>query len=285
MGNVTINGSVVGGSGTSCGSVIAASSHQGVTFKMGNVTIGGSIIGGSGNDTGALWSAGNMGKVVVQRDVIGADGSPLNATYTGYIRADGNMTSVLVGGSVIAGTNGGQPGMLFGGFIHCASNMGNVTVNGGLIGNSTAKAFISSRANMGNVTIVGRVDHAQILGGYDFLANRSALLPVNNKVQINIIKVLGDWIASSVLVGVTAGLDQIPGTNDDAVTGGGAGQGKIVSITISGQVFGTGAGGDNFGFVSSSIGSFTAAGIKAALTGGKDSLTVAGTTDVVIKEL
>jgi hypothetical protein len=112
---------------------------------------------------------------------------------------------------------------------------------------------------IGRITIGGHAEFASILAGYDrFLAAK------NGNAQIGAVKVGGDWIASSLVAGVqdtgAAGFGV-----GDTIIGGGASIAKIASIVIGGQVVGTPGGGDHFGFVSHTIGSFKAAGFTAPL--------------------
>jgi hypothetical protein len=276
----TIVGSITGGAGDTSGILIVN--------KIGNVTVGGSVVGGPGSDSGAIWSQGDMGTVAISGNVVGGDSSSADAFYTGYVQADGKMGNVTIGGSVIAGTNNGS-GTLLSGSIRAGTTMGSVLIKGNLVGNATLDAIISARgvssANgsvaIAGVTVLGTVDHARIYTGYDV-----DQVPVYGGAGVGKIVVGQDWIASSVLAGVTVGGDGSAGTNDDEMIAGvGAGKSKIAGVVIGGKVFGTAGAGDNFGFVASSIGSFSAAGVGARLTAGKDTLTVGGTTDVVLREI
>lgn len=270
--SVTVTGSLTGGDGQGSGSFLPGS--------MGNVTIGGSVVGGNGLDSGAIFAEGNIGAISITGNLTGGNSTSSTATYTGYIESSGKITSVFIGGDVTAGmTTGG--GSLESGSIRAATTIGSVQINGSVIGNDTLDAFISAGTKISTILIGQSVSQAQILAGYT-----TALDPSTGAGQIGKLTVSGDWTASSVLAGTEVGPDNLPGTADDTtIPGKGAGKGSIGSITIAGQVAGTVASGDHFGFVSSKIGAFTANGVKAPLTKSKDDLLVPGTDDVSILEV
>ena len=151
-------------------------------------------------------------------------------------------------------------------------DIGSLTVKGSLIGSIGAGGTItdviiaahgqpsptaSTDLAIGKIAIGGRVEHAQILAGYNVVG----LTANNGNAQIGAVTVGGDWIASDLIAGVKdAGL---PGFGDagDVPSFGATGIARIASITISGLVEGTPAGGDQFGFESHTIGSFKAGGV------------------------
>jgi len=274
--SITVNGSLTGGDGAGSGSFLPGT--------MGNVTIAGSVIGGNGSDSAAIFSSGDLGKVVVGQDLIGGSSNATSPSFTGYIEASGKIAGVFIGGSVVAGSTTAG-GLLESGSIRAGITIASVQINGNLVGTTTQNAIIDAGSAIGAILIGGRVDHAQILAGYTTDPDTGALSAANGAAQIGKLTVDGDWIAGTVMAGTAVGADTLPGTSDDIpIAGAGSGKGAISSITIFGQVFGTAAAGDHFGFISSTIGSFTAAGIKAPLTKLKDSLLIGGTDDVTILE-
>ena len=114
---------------------------------------------------------------------------------------------------------------------------------------------------IGKISIGGRAEFTSILAGYD-----TALALVNGNAQIGSVKVGGDWIAGNIVAGVRDGGVAGFGDAGDTIIGGGASIAKIASITIGGIVAGTSGGGDHFGFVSHTIGSFKAVGFAAPFT-------------------
>src|SRR5262249_6139616 len=105
------------------------------------------------------------------------------------------------------------------------------------------------------------------------------------------VKVSGDWIASNLAAGASAGADGMFGTSDDASSGPGNAAiiAKIASVTIDGQVLGTVGGSDHFGFVSQQVGSFKFDGITLPLHSGPGNdltgLALGATGDVTLREV
>jgi hypothetical protein len=117
------------------------------------------------------------------------------------------------------------------------------------------------------LTIGGRVEHAQILGGYD-----RDLAAQNGNAVIGDVIVAGNWIASDLVAGARVDADpntapNFFGDTDDepipVITGG---EGRIESITINGLVIGTAGSNDHYGFVAPEILSFKSLGFTATLT-------------------
>ncbi len=266
IGSLIIGGSIVGYSNVSGGGLVLADGGIGVVkvgrdirggpaqssgkFRVGtdmaSLAVGGSIIGGAGNNSALIQVNGNLGAVTIGGSVHGGDGN-----VSGSLFSSGHVGNVKVGGDLVAGANSGT------GSIIVLQGIGAVTIGGSLIGNSVGDVQINCYVAMKSLTIGGRVDHATI----------SAIAA---DAQIGAVKVGGDWIASSLAVGVDAGADSLWGTIDDAPSGGGdpAIFSKIASITIGGKVVGTSAAGDHFGFVSQEIGSVKVNGVKVPLTNG-----------------
>jgi hypothetical protein len=104
-----------------------------------------------------------------------------------------------------------------------------------------------------SLTVRGSVRDSEILAGYDATG-----APFNADVRIGAVRVLGQWIASDLVAGVTAGADGVFASGDlseTLIAGGNAIVAKIASITIGGAVFGTlGDLLDGFGFAAEEIG-------------------------------
>lgn len=72
----------------------------------------------------------------------------------------------------------------------------------------------------------------------------------------------GDWIASSIAVGVSRGADMQFASADDTIAATGTPAiARITAITIKGQALGTTAAGDHFGYIAESIGPVKIAGV------------------------
>ena len=278
LGNTVLGGSIVGGAGIGSGSINPVA--------MKDISVGGSIIGGAGFDSGSIFcNGGNIGKVTVTQNLTGGNSTSSSDFYTGYIEATGKIASVFIGGDVTAGNNTGG-GTLLSGSIRAGTTIGSVQINGSLLGTSTLNAVISAGSKISTILIGQSVNQAQILAGYTTSSNAADTSPTNGAGQLGKLTVSGNWTASSVMAGTEVGTDTLPGTPDDtSIPGKGAGKGSIGSITIVGQVAGSVASGDHFGFISNKITAFTSNGTKALLTKNKDNLLLAGTNDVNILEI
>ena len=126
--------------------------------------------------------------------------------------------------------------------IRADDDLGTVLIKGSIVGNSNNPAVIAARGQsvptatdlaIGSLTVKGRVEFAQILGGFD-VSNAG----VNADAQIGSVTVGGDWIASSLVAGAIAGNGffgdtgdaKIVDPNDDPLV-----FSKIGSLTIAGQ--------------------------------------------------
>jgi autotransporter family porin len=304
MGAVKIGHDMIGGSGSGAGDLLGGG-------KLAAINIGGSLIGGSADEAGEIHFTGDIGAVKIGRDLVGGSitGGALNET--GYIDSvTGRIGSVTLGGSIISGIDDSTTGGLtMNASIRAGDDIGALTVKGSLIGNVTPNGaslvIISAHGQavpvgdknlaIGKITIGGRVERANIFGGYSV-----DLVPADG-VQIGTVKVGRDWIASNLVAGVTnLGADDNPGgtgANADNVNFGdthdtfiglGSITNRIAAIVIGGVVAGTAASGDHFGFSSVSIGSFKSLGFTAPLTAGAsdDPIEISPIThDVTIREI
>jgi hypothetical protein len=119
---------------------------------IGTVNIGGSLIGETGlnNLTGAIEAGGDLGPVVIGRDVVGAGAGnqPGLGRFTGEVFCQGRLAAVTVGGSVIGG-----PGDS-GGRIVSRGDMGPVTIRGSLVGGSGSESGqVSAQGKLARVTV------------------------------------------------------------------------------------------------------------------------------------
>jgi hypothetical protein len=290
-----IGGDLTSGTGSSSGAIEA----EGLT----SVTIVGSLNGGDfANDAHVVCGAivagsdGIKGAVKIGHDVRGATISVgASATLAGAISSEGRIGSVVIGGSLITGTDSSNSLLQRSGGIFAGDNIGSVAILGSVIGHNDAgfqatPAIIAARGQVtpsakadlaiGRITVGGRVDFARILAGYD-----ENLAPLNEDAQIGVVKVGGDWVASSIAAGtINLGEDDAPGgTGDDAdnvifgnshdakITEAGNDAGivsRIGSIIIRGQVFGTQVTLDRYGFVAEEVAVFKVGSLKAPLTAG-----------------
>ena len=308
IGPVKIARDLRGGTGFASGEVVT-----GATFNdIASVSIGGSLIGGPNSGSGEI-AARNVGKVVIGGDLIGGSitGTAISASGMGFILASQHLGPVTIGGSIISGVDDSTGGdLLDSGAIRADDDIASLTVKGSLIGHpDTGKGAslvtISARGQnqaspalsdtrdiaIGSITIAGHVEWANILAGYDHFGTAR-----NADAQIRAVKVGGDWIASSLVAGAkNSGEPNFGDGNDVKISGGGVKDtsdatllSRIASITIKGQVIGSSAASDHFGFVAQQVGSFKAAGFAVALTSGTDGfipLSLSTGADAAIHEI
>jgi hypothetical protein len=212
-----------------------------------------------------------MGIVTIGGDIRGADLAAGSLVGSAVINGD-RIASVTVGGSIIAGQDNSAGGsIIYSASIAAVKDIGSLTVKGSLLGSvgsggDITKVIITAGGQpvptpttdlaIGKVTIGGRVERAQILAGYNL-----SLAPTNGNAQVGAVSVSGDWIASDLIAGVADGGAFGFGDAGDLAGPAASGIAKIASITIGGRVAGTVAGGDQFGFESHKIGSFTVGGV------------------------
>jgi hypothetical protein len=128
------------------------------------------------------------------------------------------------------------------------------------------------------------VENAVIRGGY---------LTDNGHAQIGAITVNGNWTASSIVAGVKTSANSnhplLFGNADDSILPAGASSvfSRIASIVIKGEVHGTAAGGDHFGFVAKQIGSVKIGTVKYDLAKNATAapIEIGDTSDFTIREL
>jgi hypothetical protein len=262
IGNVTIAGDVQGGDGPSSG-VISSK-------VLKNVTIGGSLVGGVGDSSGSLLSDVSTGKVMIAGDLLAGAGGD-----AGGIGSNHDIAGVSIGGSIRDGT------------IRVGGKLGPVMVKGSIIGTNSKPVALSAATSIANLKVGQRVEFANILAGYDINGNA-----VSGDAQIGAVTVGGDWIASNLVCGATAGADGLFGTADDSEIAGETTTmpAEIASIRIQGKVLGTFSTAnstDHYGFVTEEIGSLSIGGFAFTLKAGpsNDGFDIGDTGDVSIREV
>ena len=273
---IAVGGSITGGDDFESGFI----SCDG---DIGTVNVAGSVQGGAGIHSGAIQCAGNIGQITIGT-LLGGDG-----TSSGSIHARG-IDNLTVNGSVVAG------GGFSSGSIQ-ANDLGNVTILGSLTGTPSNPARIMALSqirtevrtverqvaemvwvevcnrngvcheqlekvtvtltqeitvavefagHIGTLSIHGDVDFANIVAGFDG--------------QIGSVSVGGHWRASNLAAAVTPGPDGFYGTADDVllIRAKDESAGRIGSITIMGDLFGSSNPDEHFGIVAREIDSFFA---------------------------
>jgi hypothetical protein len=302
LGSVFIGGDLAGGTGSESASIL---SHENTTAarpiagSIGRVIVtgkldglgdhtaliqadgalglvrAGAIEGGTGSYSGAIVSGaglvrpGPTAAITVTGPISGGTGD-----HSGYIEIDGRLGALTAGG-------------LSGATIHVANDLGALTVNG-----SAVDSFITARGQalhgqttnvaIGGVNVTGDVTNTRIFAGYDVLG-----AAVNPDAQIGVVRVSGNWTASTLVAGTTAGFDGLFGTDDDAFAEG-PNRASIVSriarVIIGGGVAGTAPDGDHFGFIAQQIGAFSSSAGALALTAAPHQVFEIG-TDVTVREV
>ena len=304
IGSVSITGDLAGGTGAGSASIVSheiLAAAKPVPGDIGTVTISGKMLGVG--DRSALVQADGRLTSVATDEIRGGAGSFSGAIVTGAgLVKDGTTSSITVTEAIKGGSGdhsgyieiGGHLGSLTAGEldvagVRVADDIASFNVNG-----SVTDSFITARGQqtlgastdlaIGSVKIIGSVSNSRILAGYDVAGT-----PVNANAQIGAVNVDGNWTASTLAAGVTAGSDGLFGNADDRLIVGAHHGGivsKIASIVIGGVVEGTDTGGDHFGFVAETIGAFSAGGVAKDLTSAPGQVFELGThDDVAIREV
>lgn len=274
VGSLTIGGDVVGGDSPFSGLV---------TFQTAKtVKIGGNLEGGAGEQSGFIRSQSGIGSLTIGRDVLGGSGQQSGSVI---ISGTGSIGTTKIGGSVVAGENGGTG--LF------ADRFGSITIGRDLRGEAGHRAIIAaagtaspdarSAVAIAALTVGGSVGYADVLAGYE----SDSTTPTFADQQIGKIAVKGSWNASRALASVASnngifgdGDDTAVTTNDTSLVS------RIASITIGGGVQGTAASGDRFGFVAQQIGMAKIGSGKIPLSATTTETVALGTFgDVVLAEI
>jgi hypothetical protein len=268
-----ISGDLIGGAGIGSGALYIT--NQGIN----NLTIGGSLRGGSATFSGSI-GATRITTLAIKGDILGG-----NATGSQDVEAAGSISAstilnLTVDGSIIAGVDATSGNFEANGAIRASRELKSLTVGGSLVGNSTHRVLIQANRQenptgtsdlaIGSIKVNGRVEYTRIRAGLLFETGAE-----NADAQIGSVIVGGNWIASTITAGISLGADGLPGTNDDAKLNGigvkdvASVNSKINSITIGGQILGTANGGDHFGFVAEVLGSLKIGGVNIPLLAGK----------------
>ena len=259
----------------------AASIGAGQGGGLKKMTVGGSMLGSSfdvGENFGALRLRGDMTntsfsvgsdfqKVTVDQEVNGTSfvvgGALQTATFKGGLKNTSFKTTEAVGTVIVAGDVEAS-------LVRAGTFLRNFVVGGSVI-DSTVSApgkLLPENTNDAQafriIGVRGDVVRSQILAGYG-----QDGLPINGDAGLGRIVIGGNFEASSIVAGATAGADGLFGNDDDAlIAGGNDVVAKIASITIRGMGLGTAAGADHFGIVAEEIGKLKIDGERAPLTSG-----------------
>lgn len=308
MGGVQVTGDVVGGIGYESAAILAHEIVDVATPVAGDIAkviISGQLKGvalGAGDRAALIEADGRLGRAEIG-SMEGSQGafSAAIVSGAGLLPVSGSTTIIVAG--LIEGANGAfSGGVRVEGSVKLFSagslNLAEVRVGADIeslkIMGDVADSVISARGQrspgatsdvaIGSITINGNVSDSLIAAGYNEFGAEA-----NADAQVGAVQVDGTWTASSLVAGISAGMDGLFGTADDAAVRGRDRAGvvsKIASVVIGGAVEGTVLGGDHFGFVAGKVGSFTSVAGALALTGAPDESFGLGTNgDVTLREI
>jgi hypothetical protein len=283
---LVVTGDVLGGAGNSSGVLQAYSGRT--------VDVQGSIRGGTAPASGMLDVVGSLTAVHVGGDVEGgtatADGQDLERAGSVSVGRVGRLT---IDGSVVGGSSGGFANARLAGTgqVSLADRAETVLIRGSLVGRDQRARLLARGAEddfgfpageaFGSLTVLGRVERADILGGY-VATEVTPVLATGLNVKLGRIVVAGDWIASNLTAGVNIQTGELI---EPAVP---EWRARIRSIEIAGQVIGTAADGDSYLFAAQVIGQLKVGGDTLVPTtpgAGNDLVTGLGPFgDVMLKE-
>jgi hypothetical protein len=282
---VYLGGNLIGGAGSNGfgGSFMCAAG-------VNTLTIVGDLRGGGGPQSGAVYIDQNLRTATIGGDIVGgtALADDANLRFSGGVCVRGRLGQFDLGGSLIGGSAGGFANVLLAGTgaIRGGQDITAVRIHGSMIGNDEPARVVAigtATRTLGMVAVDGRVENAEILGGYDLNPDSGSLTAVNGDARIDSIAVQGDWIASQVFAGVDRATAQVVENFTPTRYA------RIDSLTIGGQMIGTAAGSDEFVVTAQYIGSVQVAGraVGPLHAGpGNDLITGIGTfADVSIREV
>lgn len=249
--------------------------RDGRVFIDGDLTkasIRGSIIGGPDSVDYDFYVQGNLGSLVVGGSVIG--GTIASDITTPQIFVDGNAGKITIGGDVRGPTGAfDQVSLRVGG------TLGSLTIGGSVTGSSELGVILrlADRVNtfgqgVGSVLIKGSTLNMQLGVSVVF---------TNSQSMVGSITINGAFISSGISVSGTSGMDGKYGTADDTITP----SSVINSLTIKGAVYGTSAAGDSFAINAGKVAKAKITGRVVSLSGGTQTLTIASSGDVFIRDL
>jgi hypothetical protein len=200
------------------------------------------------------------------------------------VRGDLMNTQLAVNGLIGALT---VKGSWLGGVVAASGKVGAVKIGGALAGDGASdRVTLAAAGGLKSLSVAGEVRFADVLAGY-----ADPAIAVNPDAMIGTVKVGGNWIASNLVAGISAGIDGDFGTANDAPAPASAGfsdSAKLVSriarVQIGGYVVGDGA--DRFGFVAQKIGKVTIGPINYLLSAKIADVIALGTNgDVMVREI
>jgi hypothetical protein len=293
--NLHIGETVIGGSGTQSGQVLAST-------LLGTVFVGGDVIGGTANNTGEIFTNGSLTNGLIKGNLSGntAIDSSNAVLASGYIQA-GHIGTLNINGNVTSGVNKGTGGLANSGAIRSTADILSLTIGGAVTGTAANPVVISAQNGpvtagipktdlaIKSVTIDQNVAYLNLLAGYGPTIDTSSSTtnnvttttipagaalgtPSDGTAQIGTVTFGGDLSASNVVAGVTPGSSGFFGTSKDtaiaASTANAALFSTIASIIVDGTATGDSTPTDSFGFVAQQVTSVQVGSTAVALHSG-----------------
>ena len=258
--------------------------------RLGTVSISGTldvINAGNGFDAIESLTLGGLGtagaKALQQSNLFGS--VPLLTVKGDIIAAKllaGSISAAIVTGTLNAGGVDGAG-------IFSTSTIGHLSIKGGLLGDAAHRVEISANGTprpasngqakaIKTLTIGGSVEHAHLSAGGEF----------NADAGLGKVIVKGNWLATDLTAGVSAGVGGYFGdANDTPIPGGNAIVSRIAAITIKGSILATPGTGDIYGIIAQKIGSLKVGGLPVLLTPGasNDLTPLTPGTDLRVREV
>lgn len=238
MGNLRIDGSVLGNVDDRCGAVVADS--------IKNVSVGGSLVGSSGASSGSIVAlVGAIGNVTVGGDLKGFAGPKTGSV----IAVDGNIGNVTVRGSLY-GNTGSRSGSILAAPEGTHGSLGAVKIGGDVRGGSNISndlsGTISANDSIASVSIGGSLQGGDgYICGSVFAGGRIGAVTIEQRLGGGFGYGSGSIIGLSDIGGVTIG-DDVKGSSAEA-SGTVVATGSITSVSVGGSL--VGAAGDFSGSI------------------------------------
>jgi hypothetical protein len=226
--SVTITGDIVGGGGDNSG--LRAGS-------LGKVTIGGTIQGGAGADSASIVSNTGITSISVGASIKGSDG----ARSAQVIASGGNIGKVVVAKNVTGGVGIFSASIEADPSLGVGGKIGSVTITGDVTGNGLGSAAIRGANGIGTVHVGSLTGNgfgsAQISGG----AGAVGKVTVDGDVTGGTADYSASLVAGTSIMGVTIG-GNVTGSTGPKSAAIIAEAGNLGPVTIAGDL--TGGGGD-----------------------------------------
>ena len=227
------------------------------------------------------------GTIYIAGDVTGTRTSTIGSSpiSAGSILL-GPTKSLIIGGSIETAPGIGGVNDRGSFAILAEGGIGRLEIHGNVLGSETNRAGIyfadyvapflkrKTSAAIGAIEIRGRVEWAELAS----VPTADFATAGNDGItrRVGSLVVYGDWISSTLAVGVDPGADGVFGDGGESVSStpfpAASSKDGVDKIVIGGRVIGTVSAGDVFAFVAPRIGSMTIGGRAVPLTAGPDYL-------------